>query len=185
MNTHSVELNYDLSRLAVLRNDRGEELRPRSWKAPAGGHHVSVLLVFEIPAGFFTSSRLELVIRDVGGVPERLYLRRLHQSRRMHSAVTAGSTGVSATAMLACCAHHLADLLPILGLSAGAAFVNEIKTPLAFVGLAVNLGGIAFMLYQIRRTRCDFSLVSRGRNPDRDGTPGPGKRTGRVGAGLH
>lgn len=74
MNTHTVELNYDLTRLAALRDDQGEELRPKSWKAPAGGHHVSGLLTFEISEGFFAdSSSLELMIRDVGGVPERLF----------------------------------------------------------------------------------------------------------------
>lgn len=74
MNTHTVELNYDLTRLAALRNDQGEELRPKSWKAPAGGHHVSGLLTFEISEGFFAdNSSLELMIRDVGGVPERLF----------------------------------------------------------------------------------------------------------------
>lgn len=74
MNTHTVELNYDLTRLAALRNDRGEELHPKSWKAPTGGHHVSGQLAFEIPEGFLANSdRLELVIQDVGGVPERLF----------------------------------------------------------------------------------------------------------------
>lgn len=74
MNTHTVELNYDLTRLAALRNDQGEGLRPKSWKAPAGGHHVSGLLTFEISEGFFAdSSSLELMIHNVGGVPERLF----------------------------------------------------------------------------------------------------------------
>lgn len=105
------------------------------------------------------------------------HLRRLHQSRRLHSAVTASSTGVSATAMLACCAHHLADVLPILGLSAGAVFLNEIKTPLALVGLAMNLGGIVFMLYQIRSMRGRLFVVTGGGDLQRYGAPGAGQRT--------
>lgn len=104
------------------------------------------------------------------------HLRRLHRSRRLNSAVTAGSTGVSTTAMLACCAHHLADVLPILGLSAGAVFLNEIKTPLALAGLVMNTGGIVFMLYQIHRMRRHLFDVTGGGDVNRDEAPGARKR---------
>src|SRR3989344_3562117 len=38
---------------------------------------------------------------------------------------TGTGTAVSGMAMAACCAHHLVDLLPILGLSAAALFLSE------------------------------------------------------------
>ncbi len=82
-----------------------------------------------------------------------VYLRRLHQVSRGHVAVTAGSTGVSGTAMLACCAHHLADVLPVVGLSGAAILLNDIKTPLALVGLAMNVAGVVYMSRHVRRTR--------------------------------
>lgn len=82
-----------------------------------------------------------------------VYLRRLHQASRGHVAVTAGSTGVSGTAMLACCAHHLADVLPVVGLSGAAILLNEFKTPLALVGLAMNAAGVVYMGRHVRRTR--------------------------------
>jgi hypothetical protein len=78
--------------------------------------------------------------------------------------------------MLACCAHHLADVLPILGLSAGAVFLNEIKTPLALAGLVMNTGGIVFMLYQIRRMRRHLFDVTGGGDVNRDEAPGARKR---------
>ena len=89
-----------------------------------------------------------------------VYLRRLHQASRRHVAVTAGSTGVSGAAMLACCAHHLADVLPVVGLSAAAIFLNEVKTALAFVGLGMNAAGAIYIGLQVRRMRRVLASVT-------------------------
>lgn len=79
MNTHSVDLDgYDLGRLATLRNDRGQELKPQRWDAPAGGHHRSGVLVFPPADGSGNpilapgTKSIELVIRDVAGIKERV-----------------------------------------------------------------------------------------------------------------
>lgn len=63
------------------------------------------------------------------------------------------SSGTSATAMLACCAHHLVEVLPVIGLSGAAAFLGAFKTPLLWVGVAMNLAGIAYMVWQVRSAR--------------------------------
>ncbi len=81
------------------------------------------------------------------------YLRRLHAARRAGVAATAGSTTVSTATMLACCAHHVADVLPVIGLSGAAIFLNEVKTPMAGVSLALNAAGIAILAHQIQRLR--------------------------------
>ena len=77
--------------------------------------------------------------------------------RELHTRVTAGgvgvSTGTSATAMLACCAHHLTDVLPILGLSGAAVFLNAYKTPLLWLGIVMNLAGIVYLLRQVWQQR--------------------------------
>lgn len=75
MDTHSVDLDrYNLSELSALRNSRGEELRPVAWEAPKGGHHREGTLLFAEGAGFVSGSRyLELAVRDVAGVEERLF----------------------------------------------------------------------------------------------------------------
>ena len=79
MDTHSVDLDgYDLKKLAVLRNDRGNKVLARGWDAPKGGHHREGTLSFPDRAtdggpviGPHTR-RILLVIRDVG-VPERRF----------------------------------------------------------------------------------------------------------------
>lgn len=61
------------------------------------------------------------------------------------------SGGTSATAMVACCIHHVTDVLPILGLSAAASFLTRYQRPFMLVGLAMNLIGIGVMLFVLYR----------------------------------
>lgn len=74
---------------------------------------------------------------------------------RQHCAVRPGgvavSTSTSNAAMLACCAHHLVDVLPVLGVSALAAFLGAYKAPLLWASLAMNLAGVAYLTYAMRR----------------------------------
>jgi hypothetical protein len=79
------------------------------------------------------------------------HLRGLHA--RAAAGGVAASTGTSTAAMLACCAHHLADLLPVIGLSGAAIFLNAYKTPLLWLGVAMNLLGILYLLRQVLRRR--------------------------------
>ncbi len=72
---------------------------------------------------------------------------------RAGAAVTAAGTGTSAAAMLACCAHHLVDLLPIVGFSAAAVFLNAYKTPLFLGSIGINVAGIVIIARQLRRAR--------------------------------
>ena len=85
------------------------------------------------------------------------YLRGMH-THAMAGGVAA-STGTSSVAMLACCAHHLTDVFAIVGLSGAAIFLNTYKTPLLWLGIVMNLFGIAYLLWKIRRQqRPAFSI---------------------------
>jgi hypothetical protein len=77
-----------------------------------------------------------------------VYVRRLASRRASGGAVatTAAGTGTSTVAMVACCAHHVTDVLPILGLSGAAIFLSDYRIPLMAVGLTVNALGVAIML---------------------------------------
>lgn len=68
-------------------------------------------------------------------------------------ATTAAGGGMSTMAMVACCAHHVADVLPLLGLTAAATFLANWKIPFMVLGLTMNLIGILVMLREIRRAR--------------------------------
>ncbi|MBF6606319.1 MAG: hypothetical protein IVW53_12125 [Chloroflexi bacterium] len=88
-------------------------------------------------------------------------LRAIDRRHRAAAAVTAVGTGTSAAAMLACCAHHLVDLLPLVGLSAAAVFLNAYRTPLFLVGIAMNLLGIAVIGRRLRKARRVCAVVER------------------------
>jgi len=67
------------------------------------------------------------------------------------AAGVAKATGVTSTAtMLACCAHHAVDVLPILGLSAIASFLDLYTKQLFFIGIVFNVFGIVYMLKHMR-----------------------------------
>lgn len=86
-------------------------------------------------------------------------LRAVDRHHRASAAVTVAGTGTSAAAMLACCAHHVVDLLPIVGLSAAAVFLNAYKTPLFLVGIGMNIIGIVVIARQLQRARRACAVV--------------------------
>ena len=71
-------------------------------------------------------------------------LRHRHRHHAQHLASTTGAgTGASAVGMVACCAHHLVDLVPLFGAAGVAGFLFDWRIPLMIGGLAVNLVAVA------------------------------------------
>ncbi len=90
----------------------------------------------------------------------------LDRRHRSGVAVTAAGTGTSAAAMLACCAHHLVDLFPIIGLSAAAAFLSTYKLPLLLLSLGINAVGIVVIARHLRRARLACATANLGGGAD-------------------
>jgi hypothetical protein len=55
--------------------------------------------------------------------------------------------------MVACCLHHVTDVLPVLGLSAAATFLTRYQRPFMLMGLGMNLVGVLVMLIILYRER--------------------------------
>lgn len=90
------------------------------------------------------------------------YVRMLRRSMARESLALAGAgTATSSVSMIACCAHHLADVLPVIGLSGLAIALNDFRTPLMVVGIATNLAGIGVMIRELRWTRARYRVVVR------------------------
>ena len=71
LNTHSVELDQDMTEVAVLVDDSGNEYKLLRWEgAPAGGHHREGTLFFAPITPY--PQHLKLNIKDVGGI-QRLF----------------------------------------------------------------------------------------------------------------
>lgn len=78
LDTHSVNLDgYDLKAISVLRDDSGKTYEPTGAENKGSGHHREVTVVFPRPSA--DVKRLQLVIKDVGGVKERVFRWELSQ----------------------------------------------------------------------------------------------------------
>jgi hypothetical protein len=76
LNTHSVDVSWDLAALSTLSTDTGRSVAGLSWPV-GGGHHYDGTLTFPAEAGdgrplLAGATRLTLLIRDTD-VPERIF----------------------------------------------------------------------------------------------------------------
>lgn len=79
----------------------------------------------------------------------------LRRRRRLAATVTAAAGsggGASAVGMVACCAHHVADIAPLIGVSGAAVFLTSYRIPIMLLGIAVNAVGVTVAVRRLRRT---------------------------------
>lgn len=88
---------------------------------------------FGIQVGLYTRMR-ELVKNDTS----------------QNKGVVAATGSTSSFGMLACCAHHLVEVLPIIGLSAFSVLLIRYQTPILVGSLAINVLGIILMLRNLK-----------------------------------
>lgn len=79
-------------------------------------------------------------------------LRRRHQIRGTAAAAGAAGAGSSTVGMIACCAHHIADLAPFIGATGAAAFLTDYRIAFMVGGLGVNAVGVGVAWRRLRRT---------------------------------
>lgn len=113
----------------------------------------------------FQSLKFWIILLSLGfGFQLSLYLRLrqlLHFGRSANQVlITSGST--STLGMLACCVHHLADVLPIVGLTGLSFLLISYQKPILFVSLLINLVGSVFLMWQLRRVSAMIYLEKGG-----------------------
>lgn len=98
-----------------------------------------IVLGFGVQAGLYTILKKRLFVPVASTGP---------------SGPMMGAGGTTSTiAMVACCAHHVADVLPILGLTAAATFLAQYRIAFMLVGLGTTLIGILTMLFILYKER--------------------------------
>lgn len=65
--------------------------------------------------------------------------------RQSNTGVVAVSGATSTMAMVSCCAHYLANILPVIGISGMIALMGQYQIELFWIGLAANAVGIVYM----------------------------------------
>ncbi|MBI2135484.1 hypothetical protein HYU06_00240, partial [Candidatus Woesearchaeota archaeon] len=90
-----------------------------------------------------------------------VYLREIHKQKMQNlaaaNASVTGSAALSGTSMVACCAHHLTDLLPIIGFSAFAMFLSKYQTVFLLTGVFSNMVGMLIMLRMLQKFNAKFN----------------------------
>ena len=61
------------------------------------------------------------------------------------------SGGASTVSMVACCAHHLTEVLPVLGFAGAATVLATYQSVFLLAGVLANLGGLVYVLGLLRR----------------------------------
>lgn len=96
--------------------------------------------------------------------------RKLKERKTAETASAATSGTVSVGSMVACCAHHLTEVLPLIGLSSLTIFLAKYQTFFMVTGIVANIIGITIMLDTIQRLglwpglsrlRLNFRLVKK------------------------
>lgn len=77
-------------------------------------------------------------------------LRRRHRLHHGAAAASGAGAGASTVGMVACCAHHLADLAPFIGATGAAAFLIDYRVPFMITGIAINAIGVAIAARRLR-----------------------------------
>lgn len=73
-----------------------------------------------------------------------VYLRRIVAGAH-GTTVIATSGGTSGAAMLSCCTHYLANLLPVLGATGLVGLIGEYQREIFWVGIAANAAGLLYI----------------------------------------
>jgi len=135
-------------------------MRDMSVARPVGGGAVAALLLLGVYVSVVTGpSGWEPAVSPLAefwpfivalaagfGVQIGLYLRLRRLTR--HGAgrtVVAASGGTSAAAMVSCCTHYLANVVPVLGATGVVALVAQYQTEFFWLGLVFNAAGTVYV----------------------------------------
>jgi len=84
------------------------------------------------------------------GIQVSLYTK-LTSAIRSKTKQTLTTSGIASSAsMLACCVHHLTDVLPFLGFSVLSIFFTKYQIPILLISIGVNIYGIWLMKKHLR-----------------------------------
>jgi Cu+-exporting ATPase len=77
------------------------------------------------------------------------HLKRLSAAHHHSGHVMAVSGTTSSAAMLACCTHYLANILPVVGAVGVISLIAQYQIALFWIGLAFNLAGLVYIGRQV------------------------------------
>ena len=111
--------------------------------AASGAAHLRAQLALDWPW-------ITVIIAGFGAQVALLITLRERQRARAAAAAAGTGAGASVVGMLACCAHHVADIAPLVGVNLAATFLATYRVPFMAVGVTVNAVAIGITVRKIR-----------------------------------
>ena len=115
----------------------------QSWSHAAELLRKDYLFVGAISIGFGIQLGMYSYVRSV---------KKMVGSGKISALATSG-TGTSSVSMLACCLHHLGDLLPLIGVSGITLFFEQYRYPIMWLGIGINILTISLMFRLINKNK--------------------------------
>lgn len=78
---------------------------------------------------------------------------KMREIAKMGGKPVAASGGVSTGAMIACCMHNFAGILPIIGISGAAVFFSAYQNYVFAISILFSGGGLAYMIYKYNKIK--------------------------------
>lgn len=113
---------------------------------------VSLISGIDFALGQFAKFWYFIVTLAIGfGIQVALYtyLKNVVGQRSASGKVVAVSGTTSTAAMVSCCVHYLANILPVLGVTGFLSVIAEYQVELFWIALVFNLAGILYILSKV------------------------------------
>lgn len=78
-----------------------------------------------------------------------VYLKSIVHESDKSGRVLAVSGTTSTGAMISCCAHYLANILPILGVAGLASIISQYQIKLFWIGIVFNIAGVIYIARKV------------------------------------
>lgn len=85
------------------------------------------------------------------------YLKKAVNQIKASGGVLAVSGTTSTAAMISCCAHYLANIIPVVGVAGAITVVAQYQTEIFWIGLVFNALGIIYVASKIVRFKKHFN----------------------------
>ena len=84
---------------------------------------------------------------------------RMSRNTSGHSYGVAGYGTVSSFSMVACCLHHLTDVVPILGLTTVSLLIGQFQELFLLVGLLSNIAGVLILIHESKKANAPLPNI--------------------------
>lgn len=99
-----------------------------------------------------------LIIPLVAGFGTQIGLYASIKHTALTTSTVAGTSGISAGSMIACCSHFLLNMIPLVGFSGLALFLTKYQTWFLGFGILSNFLGIGLMLKHKKKMKINLKL---------------------------